>query len=129
MRYLLWFLLIVSLPLRAWVGDSMALDMLHSHPIAIQNIATSAGDVSASGHIHAEMLAGHAGCGDHASAVDTKAHCADGSCSWCQVCHTVAAPAALPVPAPAWVPHVRPQAGSTDYASALAAPALKPPIS
>jgi hypothetical protein len=131
MRYWLWFLLIVSLPLRAWVGDAMALEMLKPHPAAMQNIATGAAITSASAVFDEDMPAEHMDCAGHSSQPEPDAapHCGDGSCSLCQVCHSVATVASIPVSALAWTPHVRPHAGGTPYASAAAALALKPPIS
>ena len=131
MRYWLWFLLIVSLPLRAWVGDAMALDMLKTHPIAMQNVAAAAGMTSASAYSDEDMPADHMDCAGHSSQPepDAASHCGDGSCSLCQLCHSVATLASVAAPVLAWTPHVRPHARGTPYASAASALALKPPIS
>lgn len=131
MRYWLWFLLIVSLPLRAWVGDAMALDMLKTHPAAMQNVAVAAGITGANADFDEDMPAEHMDCAGHSSQPepDAASHCGDGGCSLCQVCHSVATVASIPVPTLAWTPHVRPHAVGTPYASAAPALALKPPIS
>lgn len=112
-RYFL-ILLIALLPLRAWVGDSMAIPT--SSTAGAASIA-----VAASSHC-AEMMAGT---DDTDKAADTTATL---SCTQCQLCHLLglavaeftsllpALPAARIIPVP------------THFASAEPAQGFKPPL-
>ena len=135
MRRFFLILMIALLPLRGWVGDAMAMEMLVQHPIAMQNIAASADKSSASDLFDTEMQAecpGHAESTTPASDTDNTSgtrpnHC--GSCPLCQICHTVAAPAPWSIQPSGWLSHTLPDVAHTRFASAPAAFALKPPIS
>ena len=122
--------MLVLLPLRGWVGEAMAMDMMAAHVGAIEKVATHAHGISAESTFDAEMQADCHGATDSepSDATDaTATHC--GTCPLCQMCHTVAAPApfsTLPTPG---LPHAQPTTGSARFASAPAAFALKPPIS
>jgi hypothetical protein len=129
MRRLVLILMLVLLPLRGWVGEAMAMDMLAQYVGATQTVATNAHGISAEATFDAEMQMDchEAVEADHSQAESGASHC--GTCPLCQMCHTVAAPApfeALPAP---WLPHAQPTTGPTRFASAPAAFALKPPIS
>ncbi|MEO5795280.1 MAG: DUF2946 family protein [Rhodoferax sp.] len=132
MRRFFLILMIALLPLRGWVGEAMAMEMLAQQSNAIQNIASSAEDTSASSHFYVEMQADHAPCPGHAESAEhatdgSTSHC--GTCPLCQMCHTVAAPAPWALPSPLWLGHAQPATGHARFASAPAAFALKPPIS
>ncbi len=132
MRRLVLILMLVLLPLRGWVGEAMAMQMLAQHVFATQNVAALADEISVEATFDAEMQADCHG-DSHVPAVATapadSSSSACGTCPLCQMCHSVAAPAPFTsVPTP-WLPHVQPTTGSARYASAPAAFALKPPIS
>jgi hypothetical protein len=136
-----WFVLalILLLPLRGWVGDAMAADMLQQRIVA----AASASAAPAAGQAVQAVAAapeasGHHDCMGHA--VPAKAQPAPHhdaaapdpdcpTCASCQVCSAVAL--ALPAVTVAGTPFFppRPQGASADPASAERARALKPPIS
>ena len=129
MRHLFVILMIALLPLRGWVGDVMAMEMLVQHPLAMQNIAASAYKESANSQFDAEIQAecpGHAESATPVSSTDQD-HC--GSCPLCQICHSVAGPASWFAQPNGWLSHALPDVAHTRFASAPAAFALKPPIS
>ncbi|MFC5519596.1 hypothetical protein [Polaromonas jejuensis] len=152
MRFLLFALMIVLLPLRGWVGDAMATEMALAqlqHPSsATKNIAVDTHETRAETHFHHEIAmpdrvhelqaanhtheaqaiddcAGHAP--DDASSHLTDGHC--GACAACQACHTVGLSSStadlnLVVNSPT-LPHSL----AAQFASAEAALGQKPPIS
>lgn len=132
MRRFVLLLMLVLLPLRGWVGEAMAMDMLAQHastPLstAIQNIATHAHEISAEATFYTKVQTDCHGAAEAPPSETSSPHC--GTCPLCQMCHTVAAPppfATLPAP---WLPHAQPCTGPARFASAPAAFALKPPIS
>ena len=111
MRRLVLLCLIVLLPLRAWAGDWMGLQMALDSPAA-------------------EVAAMPADCPMHAQAGEQAAPAhADGSaCSACDLCIPMAAWAAQPVTVSAGARHGAPQAPDRADTSALPAPTLEPPI-
>jgi hypothetical protein len=117
-RWLL-VLMIALLPLRGWVGEAMAGQML------AQQLHTANSSV-----MQADAMAD---CPGHPAAAqapsDKAADPTCTSCAHCQACSTVAlqpAPArALPAP----TTYALPATGAAHFASALPVPALKPPIS
>lgn len=132
MRRLVLILMLVLLPLRGWVGEAMAMDMMAIQAGATQKIAAHAHGISAESTFDVEMQADcHEATGaelsDSTTSTSTSTHC--GTCPLCQMCNSVAAPApflALPTP---WLPQTQPTTGPARFASATAAFALKPPIS
>jgi hypothetical protein len=118
-RWLL-LLMIALLPLRSWVGDAMAGDMMVQHLAATAQTAQAAHD-----------------CPGHAAASDAQtppahetalpADCAN--CASCQVCSSVAL--ALPVHRLPALPFLqpRPTGPAAVHASAERIQAFKPPIS
>ena len=128
-----WFILIMIalLPIRGWVGDVMAADMVTQRiasvaqiPLQVQQPADAAADSHADCH-------GKAAADNPASqpAGDSKTATVDcGNCTSCQVCHSVAmAPKALANPvAPAH--SAAPSPRRTHFASAEPARGFKPPI-
>ena len=118
-----WLLLVMIalLPLRGWVGEAMAGQMLQQQLAGVEAVATQA-----------TQAAAHEDCMGHATPADdsTAASPTDcPSCASCQVCSSVALafnatalqPIAFSPPAPTTFVH--------RFASAEPAPALKPPIS
>ncbi len=140
MRFLLLALMIALLPLRGWVGDAMAMQMvnpaLQAPGIATVSIAPRADMAGHEAEIdvhHAAMT--HADCPGHASRADVpmdSLHQTEGAdcatCALCQICHTVAlTPVSLHIAA-ALLPAAQPQTSSHLFASAERAPGFKPPI-
>jgi hypothetical protein len=112
MRRFLLILLIALLPLRAWVGDSMA-------------IPTSSTAVAASSHC-AEMMAGaDAATTDNApKATDTTTL----SCTQCQLCHLLGLAVAEFTPLLPALPAARITPVPTHFASAEPTQGFKPPL-
>lgn len=128
MRRWLLVLLIALLPLRAWLGEAMAADMLaqHAAPVAAQQ--------SASAHGAAGDCAGHhAKPGDAGSAAGPQAQSGEGldaaNCAACQVCSTMALAFRQPQVSAPDFGAAPPVPAAFTFASAEPAPADKPPIS
>lgn len=127
-----WFLLllVLLLPLRGWVGEVMAGDMLQQRLALVAVAETVAPAARASGGSHADCL-GHAAVAmpDSTSpeAPPAPADCA--TCASCQVCSSVAL-ATVPRPlATSTFSQAPPDAPVFLHASAEPLPAFKPPIS
>lgn len=137
MRTVFLALLIALLPLRGWVGDVMAMELVSRTVAAVQPHAHS-GQVATNDCPHTQSGHDHAGPA-HAMAAeampldtdDGEAHaggdCA--SCTVCQICHSVALTAVLPPFPNPLLPSATPQSRQPQYASAERAPGFKPPIS
>ena len=150
MRRLFLFLLIALLPLRGWVGDTMAMEMAALKLNTTKLVAnysiptwgkahfddkiTAPAIVECSGH--AAMAVGVAAAsGDAVASANTvdaandahNGHC--NMCNVCEICHTVALTQAVAVVPPGFIPQMLPAAGSIRFASALTALDQKPPIS
>lgn len=137
MRTLLLALMIALLPIRGWLGDAMAVEMVrHSLPAASLVAEASAASVAADAHCHEAMameadsgmdtMAHHAGSHDDNGGAD---HQGCGTCTACQVCHTVALGGMPVVDTVHSAPQAPPAARAARFASAEPAPGLKPPIS
>ena len=129
MRRFVLILMLVLLPLRGWVGEAMAMDMLAQSAFAIQKVATFAHHTSASSTFDAEVQAHCNEASPETAATTDPGASPCGTCPLCQMCHTVAAPAPLGTMPTPWLPHAQPTTGHARFASAPAAFALKPPIS
>lgn len=138
MRLLLLALMIALLPLRGWVGDVMAMEMPAGLSSATNNIATHVDNTGARGHIHLNSEASHTQCHGHdGAAADARADNAESHdnpgqcshCSACQICHTVAVTTAVSLAVDTALPHLLWPASGLQFASAIPAPHLKPPIS
>jgi len=144
MRRLLFALMIVLLPLRGWVGDAMAMQLLSGTTQAPQHTlhstAHSGATMTAHGaeaHVHpAALLQGD--CPGHAAMTQAPAdppQQADsgdsgdcGTCVACQICHSVAlTPVTLHLGA-SLLPAGPLPASSHAYFSAERALGFKPPI-
>jgi hypothetical protein len=114
-RYLI-LLMIVFLPLRAWAGDAMAIEM--------------AGTTFS---IHAEASATPPGCPMHAepsAAMDADAgDAAELACSSCDLCLPIAEVAEPALQVVAFADHVKRALPGASFLSVLPAPSVKPPIS
>ena len=142
-RWLLLFMVLL-LPLRGWVGEAMAGQMLQQHGALI---SAAAGDPASSAHAHAHA---HASGPAHASGHDQAHDCdhapghapapgdasgpASGhadcpTCASCQVCSSVALFTLAWLPTPIAYSHPQPEAAQPSYASAEPALAFKPPRS
>lgn len=130
-----WFLLllIALLPLRGWVGDAAAADMLAQHAVAAQPAAAK--PVRMGPAAHDERQLPHHDCVEHAHTPaameaagpsDDVSACA--ACASCLVCSSVAMAwhsAAAPLPV---ATVTRPGSSSPRFASADPARELRPPI-
>ncbi len=123
-RWLL-ILLIALVPLRGWVGEAMAGQMLAQQLDAIESVAASAHAERAAGHSDTQMAAHD--CHSAAPlAAPAEGSCA--SCVQCQVCSVLVLPAAAE-PAPAGAGQAVPPSRGAHFDSAPPAPLFKPPIS
>jgi hypothetical protein len=144
MRTLLLALMIALLPIRGWLGDAMALEMVrHSMPAASASVVTAATQA----HCHEAMDAMDAmdrmdtdsgmqmamDMPDSHAATPTTTGGADhqgcGTCTACQVCHTVALGGMPLIDTVHGAPQAPPAAHAARFASAEPAQGLKPPIS
>lgn len=144
MRTLLLALMIALLPIRGWLGDAMAVEMMkHSLPVAA-SAAASMATAATEAHCHEATEAGHHGGMDmqmsagtgmpdpfaHATHDNAGAdHQGCGTCTACQVCHTVALGGMPLVDTVHSAPQAPPAAHASRFASAEPAQGLKPPIS
>ncbi|MES2249380.1 MAG: hypothetical protein V4645_19055 [Pseudomonadota bacterium] len=136
MRTLLLALMIALLPIRGWLGDAMALEMVrHSLPAAEAVVAAANG--IAESHCHEatmeadtghDMAAMHDSSGDSQQSHGTD-HANCGTCVACQVCHTVALGGMPLVDTPHAAPQAPPAAHAARFASAEPVLGFKPPIS
>lgn len=143
MRTLLLALMIALLPIRGWLGDAMAVEMVrHSLPAASAvSMATAATEAhcheamaeagDGMDHMAMSMAEHHAGSHDDGSSHDDNnaGHQGCGTCTACQVCHTVALGGMPLVAIVHSAPQAPPAAHAARFASAEPAPGLKPPIS
>jgi hypothetical protein len=140
-RWLL-VVMVLLLPLRGWVGEAMAGQMLQQHAAIVSAVA---GEAARPGHVHADAPA-HAHGDGHAQAHDcdhsqgqapsaseggqhANGHADCPTCASCQVCSSVALSSVAWLPAPVAYSHPQPQAAQPSFASAEPALAYKPPRS
>lgn len=138
MRRLFVALMILMLPLRGWIGDVMAMELLQPALQAVHTHAPAAAEASphahhGDGHAMHDAHAGH-GHGAHGAAPGTAdGHAGHGSshlaCTACQVCHSIAMAEAAPALGGEALPHAAPQAALPHFASADARRLAEPPIS
>lgn len=133
--------MIVLLPLRGWIGDAMATEMVSSGVTHLQTATKTVAD-----HTHqtgANPHSDHASqqedvvlaqavpdCAGHGAAEGTPGadtHCA--TCTVCQSCHTVALSPSAAHSVAVLSPPALPYSPAVSFASALAALGQKPPIS
>jgi hypothetical protein len=144
MRRWLLVVMVLLLPLRGWVGDAMAGQMLQQH-VAIVSAVVGQSAPPGQAHAHADASApahggGHAQAHDcdhaqgHVPAAGDGGQHANGhadcpTCASCQVCSSVALSSVAWLPAPVAYSHPQPQADQPSFASAEPALADKPPRS
>lgn len=138
MRVLIVTLMIALLPMRAWLGDAMAMQMV-THTDTTESIADSPVSKRAEATFSVKSETPHSPCheadaGMHhgpetAVSTNTDDHSDCGQCSACQVCHGVAIFLATDhlamLAPPALLMHSTPSL----FASVPRTPHLKPPIS
>jgi len=122
-------LLIALLPLRGWVGDAMAGQMLVQQIAAAQ--AGGAPASHAAPHHHAAAMdhdcMNHGVAPEAAPAAQSPQDCP--TCASCQVCSAVALVFDATAPPLSHAPSATPSWAGHGYPSAERAPAFKPPIS
>ena len=122
MRHWFLFLMIALLPLRGWVGDAMAVDMLSQPAHASMAMGTHSGDHGADhGESHAQCA-----CDEHASAAQDSADHQHSACDVCNVPALAMRLAELQTPPPG---HAQLAAVVERFASSEAQRGIKPPIS
>lgn len=143
MRALVLLFMIALLPLRAWLGDSMAMQVDTEPTVLIEMIAASADTTRAGASFYVNTNAAHLPCHDQASAMgqtselststpdasdDLTIHSDCAECSVCVVCHSVALSTAINLFPVLALPTHMVQSGQALFASVPRAPQLKPPI-
>jgi hypothetical protein len=133
LRHLMLALLIVLLPLRGWMGDAMALEMLSQTLNTSKSIATAPDSAWATSHFDQSIPHTSAPCHDEAdSGADTAALSVPGeSCHHCNACEVCNLTAAMQTTALAALVPVAQQAVAAHgwrFASASTRSHLKPPI-
>ncbi len=145
MRAAFLILMIALLPLRGWLGDAMAMQMVTGHSVTTETIATQAGPIRAGATFFLNSATAPLPCHDAESAMghpsepgalntttassDPASHSDCAQCSTCQVCHSVALfPVIRPLPLLS-LPTQLMHSGHALFASVPRAPHLKPPIS
>jgi len=142
MRTLLLALMIALLPIRGWLGDAMAFEMVrHSLPAAAAVSMASSATTASEAHCHEGMVADSGAMsmdmsmnmadhtGGHDNSDNGAGHQGCGTCTACQVCHTVALGGMPLIDIVHSAPQAPPAAHAARFASAEPAPGLKPPIS
>ena len=129
-----WFILIMIalLPIRGWVGDAMAADMVTQRIAALAQVSVTAqkpADTAADPHADC-----HGKAAAHSPAAEAGTEAAIpvtdcGSCTSCQVCHSVGMATGASATPLVTAPHAAPPLRGTHFASAEPARGFKPPIS
>jgi len=114
--------------LRGWVGDVMAMELMAPSQAAHPHAEESAPAMTHCHEGQAEHAHHHGHATAAASADDGHAATDCGSCSLCQICHSVALTAVLPQLPAAELPTAVPASSQPLYASAERALGDKPPI-
>jgi hypothetical protein len=138
MRLIFLFLVIAMLPMRAWLGDVAAMQMVTTPASNMEIAANNINPIEADGTLSFNAEAVKRPCHDAASAAGhpadlttltgpaTYGNCVQ--CSTCQGCHSVAlAPIMHPLPMLA-LPRQLVHSDHALFASVPRAPHLKPPI-
>ncbi len=120
-RLVLLLILIALVPLRAWSGDAMAIQM--AAPSHASSAKAAAGPPAAHSNCHETQAEPAPAPQTH----NTQDSCA--TCASCQACFTVAMVMPAMQPATQALPHGLPEAASAEFTSAILALGHKPPIS
>ncbi len=134
-RHIVLALMIALLPLRGWVGDAMAGQMLQQQLAAINSEAadvdftSGSGSFNASVALHGQDCEGHMGGMDHSASMGDMAASDCVTCPSCQVCHGFVLVMPLPATSLTVHPQTAPAVRGETFASAEAVQGFKPPIS
>lgn len=129
--------MIALLPLRGWVGDAMAGQMLQQQLSAINSEASYIDSTGGSGNLDGSMALHSPDCEGHMAAstgMDTTKATGDvaasdcATCPSCQVCHSFVLFIPLPTLGLTAHPQAAPAALGEKFASAEAVRGFKPPI-
>ena len=123
MRVFLLILMMALLPLRAGLGDAMAMERTGRHTPADTHSAVRHDCHEVQRHDAATPTDHHAPASVSDDGAQTEHECSD-----CTVCHTAALPTMLPSPELARADGAPPQARVLTHVNADPAPSLKPPI-
>ena len=119
--------LVAMLLLRVWVGDAMAMAVPEATaPVEHTAMSHEASAPAMPCHEAAPAATDRSQHADPANAHDGT-HC--GTCTLCQVCHSVAMTEAATARRAFALPQAAPQQAAQRFASAEPQPGLKPPIS
>lgn len=126
MRHLFVAFMIALLPLRGWVGDAMAAQMTNA-ALAQTGVAShhAMHDAPVDMALHADCAGHHDSHTDDHQA-SSQGDC--GTCTACQICHSVALTLPVPQHAPGHPSSVQPQTAHPQFTSVERAPGVKPPI-
>jgi len=141
MRTLFLALMIALLPIRGWLGDAMAIEMVR-HAMPAAEAVAGAARAATEAHCHeagdmAMTAMDNAAHADHAMAdthgdgsdSDHASHQGCGTCTACQVCHSVALGGTELRGIAHDAPQAAPAAPAARFASTEPFLGLKPPIS
>ena len=123
MRVVLVILMMALLPLRAGLGDVMAMERTRMDTPPVRHQAAMPDCHVARQHAAADRTDHHA-----TPAAPADGMQADHACGDCTVCHVTALPGAMLTRVPAPAGHAPPQARLVTPVSADPVPGLKPPI-
>lgn len=127
MRLLL-ILMMVLLPLRAWVGDAMAINMAAQQVQVVQVVQATAPPSTEAMPDDCPMKAGGDSdlSADGVQAAGTATTC---NCDTCDLCLALASLTFVNLGAASFIPHAPPPTSGTRFSSAERGINLKPPIS
>lgn len=139
MRTVFLILMIALLPVRAWLGDAMAMQTVSGSEFTTKTIAISPEKIRAATTFTSNSDTLSPPCHDTAATVahpsdlttlpDLAAHGDCDQCSTCQVCHSVALSPVMHALPLLTLPTQVALSGQAFFASVPRAPHLKPPIS
>lgn len=132
MRLFVLVLAILLLPLRGWLGDAMALEAVQSPHVTMNatHDMTGMDDMAAKATMATGMHHGHTAptASDAHDSDPTQPDC-QGTCTACQLCHSVAMTVWPDAPVFSEAPRQLPVFRPSTFASAVPAHGFKPPIS
>lgn len=126
MRRWLLVLMVLLLPLRGWVGEAMAGQVLQERVAHVHQVPAAAVHADHAGHHGQGAASTHPGADDHHGLLPS-AHGDCGSCAACQVCSSVALSPSPPVIATGSFSQPPPETVQRAYTSAEPLLAFKPP--
>ncbi|GEM_PF-241165 len=139
MRILIVTLMLALLPMRAWLGDAMAMQMVAGHAVTTESVASEHSDTRSEATFSVNSEVSHLPCHEadtgmhHGSEMlaytDVSDHSDCGQCSVCQVCHGAAILLATDPLVISAQPALLMHSATSLFASVPSAPHLKPPIS